>query len=72
MRREKPSIPKSSKKILAESSNGQRRRPSGDFLSRSDQLLKEKRQREHEVRELELCSAHSPVRGLQDLKAQLC
>lgn len=47
--REKPAIPKSSKKILAESSNGQRRRPSGNFVSRSDQLLKEKREREHAV-----------------------
>jgi hypothetical protein len=60
-RREKPSIPKSSKKILAESSNGQRRRPSGDFLSRSDQLLKEKRQREHEVRELETVWCPKPL-----------
>ena len=54
VRREKPAIPKSSKKILAESqrATSQSRNPS--FLKRSEQLLEEKRAREAAAAQREL------------------
>ena len=54
MRREKPAIPKSSKKILAESqrATSQSRNPS--FLKRSEQLLEEKRAQEAAAAQREL------------------
>ena len=54
MRGEKPAIPKSSKKILAESqrATSQSRNPS--FLKRSEQLLEEKRAQEAAAAQREL------------------
>ena len=54
VRREKPAIPKSSKKILAESqrATSQSRNPS--FLKRSEQLLEEKRAQEAAAAQREL------------------
>ena len=78
VRREKPAIPKSSKKILAESqrATSQSRNPS--FLKRSEQLLEEKRAQEaaaaqRELQESQRVSAKKSVdRCVHSLVPALC